>query len=138
MLTYMSTCGLVLCVMWTMPSRRARLTRSPRAMSTDDWVMPLMSLCVLTTAASAPAVMASTGSSGQKRRCGPHAWSVTNGTPARCASVPMAGQVGAEAVVGGRGDEQRARLRRLLQRRQRVGGATWSGMPQSGSMAGSM
>ena len=92
MLAYMSTCGLVLWVMWTMPSRRARLTRSPRAMSTDDWVRPLMSLCVLTTAASAPAVMASTGSSGQKRRCGPHAWSVTNGTPASCASVPMAGR----------------------------------------------
>ena len=51
-----------------------------------------MSLCVLTTAASAPAVMASTGSSGQKRRCGPHAWSVTNGMPARCASSPIAGR----------------------------------------------
>ena len=52
----------------TMLSRRARLRRSPRAMSTDVWVKPLMSLCVLTTAASAPAVMASTGRRGQKRR----------------------------------------------------------------------
>ena len=108
-------------------------------MSTDDWVMPLMSLCVLTTAASAPAVMASTGSSGQKRRCGPHAWSATNGRPAACARSAIAAQVGAEAVVGGGGDEHGASLGGAAASAFRASAArTLSGMPQSGSMAGSM
>ena len=69
----MGACGLVLCVILTMLSSRWRLRRSPRASSTDDCVRPLMSLCTLVTAASAPADMASTGSVEQKRRCGPQA-----------------------------------------------------------------
>jgi len=127
----------VLCVMATMLSRRARLILSARAMSTEVWVIPLISLCVLTTAASAPAVIASTGSSGQKRRCGPQAWSVTKGTPAACAaaataarSVPRPLYVGEVTKIAlAAGCSARARCA--------TSALTVSGMPQSGSTAGS-
>ncbi len=54
------------------------------------WVSEPAILCVLVSIASAPCESAVGGSASWKPKCGPHAWSTTSGTPARCATSAQA------------------------------------------------
>ena len=50
------------------------------------WVSEPAILCVLVSIASAPCDSAVGGRLSLKPKCGPHDWSTTSGTPARCAT----------------------------------------------------
>ncbi len=133
----MSTWGLVDWVILTTLSRRCRLRRWPRATSTDDCVMPLMSLCVLATMASAPADMASSGRPLQKRRCGPQAWSTTSGRPAPCATPAMASSAAHTPLLLGETTNTALASGCSATAAATRSTGTFRGMPQSGSISGS-
>ena len=93
--------GLVVWVIRTACAVRPTSITPSRRTRTELWDRLVSSLWVLVTAASAPAAIASTARSRQKRRCGPHASSTANGTAQRAGDRRQLRQVAADPGVRG-------------------------------------